>query len=129
MNQLLIEIQPLIWTNCFLPLKFIVRYDLESPRAFIFSKTDLYFTVSKAFEKSAKTSRVHSLRYIAFNISSRILTRADRFSGWAVFLGKGVGHYPKPINNLSFPLFSLSNHFGWHKNIGFEMNLYKQNCH
>ena len=35
----------------------------------------------------------------------------------------------KPINNLLILFFSISNHFGWHKNIGLEMNLYKQKCH
>ena len=36
-------------------------------------------------------------------------------------------HYLKSTNNLLFLSFlSLSNHFGWQKNIGFEFNLYKQ---
>lgn len=74
------EIRSSIWTNCSHPQKYLtvhLRYDLENPRAFIFSRTDLYFTVSKPFEKSAKTSRVHSLRFIAFNMSSCILNRTD----------------------------------------------------
>ena len=50
-----------------------------------------------------------------------------RFSGWAVFLSKHISHYLKLINNLLILSFlSLSNHFGWQKNIGFRMNLYKQ---
>ena len=51
--------------------------DLEKPRAFIFSRTDLYFTASNAFEKFAKTSRVYSLRFIASKMSSRMLNKTD----------------------------------------------------
>ena len=48
----------------------------------------------------------------------------SRFAGRVVFLSKHIGHYLKPTYESS--LFSLSNHFGWQKNIGFRMNLYKQ---
>ena len=54
-----------------------LSYDFENPGAFTFSKTDVYFTVLNAFEKSAKTSRVHSLRFIAFNMSSCMLNKTD----------------------------------------------------
>ena len=79
-----------------------------------------YFPISAhgpwlRFRESPSTSQIWLPFFI--NIS--------RFSGWAVFLRKHVGHY---LNKITYEssLSSLSYHFAWQKNISFRINLFKQ---